>query len=244
MTYRQKLEEERQGIKDLQKWAFGQRLGYVPVREDEDGGLIVLWKEVENMFANSVPKYATIDGYTIPFHFYKNLTEKEPRRISYYPDRRIEIQARYLDHAGSQVHTHEVQLHTMMYLGLFSLVAIVLRGVSGSSSSSKSKNEVSPAAIEAFKRNGNESCHCQQQQQSQPPTNEKPVGDLEVTLGLDDEDGFFILPLRELKWPYGIEGDGRVGTEFQELPPPSSDLAASMGVELTSSLPDGFTADL
>ncbi|KAG9068922.1 hypothetical protein KI688_011218 [Linnemannia hyalina] len=149
MTYQQKLKEEGNGIKDIQKWSSGQRLGYVPTREDEDGGLIVLWKEVENMFVNYVPKFATIDGHPIPFHFHKNLTENQE-------------ESRITQITGSKSMP----------------VVIVLRGISGSSSSSKSKNEVSPAAIEAFKRNGNETCRCQQQQQNQPPTNEKPVGNV------------------------------------------------------------------
>lgn len=71
--YQQKLKEE--GVEALQEWTFLGRFGYVAAREDEDGRLIVLWKDVENMFANSVPKYATIDDFVIPFHFHKNLTE-------------------------------------------------------------------------------------------------------------------------------------------------------------------------
>ncbi|KAF9141650.1 hypothetical protein BGX30_004390 [Mortierella sp. GBA39] len=177
MPFQEKLEEE--GIKHLQEWVFGERYGYVATREDEDGRLIVLWKDVENMIANSVPKYATIRELSVPFHFHKNLTEKEPRRISYYPNSRIRIQSKYLGPTDPQVHVHEVKVDPMVYyLGLFALVVIVLRSVCGSSSSSKSKNEVSPTATEAFKRNGNESCHCHQQQQSQPPINEKPVGNV------------------------------------------------------------------
>ncbi|KAG0065000.1 hypothetical protein BGZ89_008674 [Linnemannia elongata] len=64
------------GIK-VQKWVFLQRFGDVAVREDEDGSLVVLWKDVENMFANSIPKYATINDIAIPFHFHKNLTDLE-----------------------------------------------------------------------------------------------------------------------------------------------------------------------
>ncbi|KAF9290380.1 hypothetical protein BGZ88_007360 [Linnemannia elongata] len=73
MAYQHVLKGE--GIKGVQKWRVNQRLGYVAVREDEKGSLVVLWKDVENMFANSIPKYATIDDSVIPFHFHKNLTE-------------------------------------------------------------------------------------------------------------------------------------------------------------------------
>ncbi|KAK5816346.1 hypothetical protein F5H01DRAFT_340622 [Linnemannia elongata] len=186
MAYQHVLKGE--GIKGVQKWRVNQRLGYVAVREDENGSLVVLWKDVENMFANSNPKYATIDDSVIPFHFHKNLTEKEPRRISHYPNDRIVIQGRSLDSTyptEPQFLKHEVQLHPMLYPGLITLVLIILLGVRGSSSSSKSKIEVSPATTADAKRNENWSCHChrhtsccQQQQQNQPTANEKPVGNV------------------------------------------------------------------
>lgn len=63
------------GPEVLQEWKFDTRTGFVVTRKDEDGNRIVLWRDVENMFAYNVPKYAFVGEFIIPFHVHLNLTE-------------------------------------------------------------------------------------------------------------------------------------------------------------------------
>lgn len=63
------------GPEVLQEWKFDTRNGLVVTRKDEDGNRVVLWRDVENMFAQSVPKYAHLGDFAIPFHVHLNLTE-------------------------------------------------------------------------------------------------------------------------------------------------------------------------
>ncbi|KAK3847082.1 MAG: hypothetical protein J3R72DRAFT_416923 [Linnemannia gamsii] len=60
----------------LQEWFVDSRYGYVVTRMDENDQRVVLWQDIENMFANNVPKYAKRKGeYPISFHVHRNLTE-------------------------------------------------------------------------------------------------------------------------------------------------------------------------
>lgn len=76
MSYLQKNSQEGvNGPEVLQEWKIDRRAGLVVTRKDEDGNRIVLWRDVENMFANYVPKYARLEDFIIPFHVHHNLTE-------------------------------------------------------------------------------------------------------------------------------------------------------------------------
>ncbi|KAF9541588.1 hypothetical protein EC957_002957 [Mortierella hygrophila] len=78
MSYLQKNTQEGvSGPEILQEWKFTSRKGLVTTRQDENGDRIVLWRDVENVFANYDPKYAYLGDYMIPFHVHLNLTEYE-----------------------------------------------------------------------------------------------------------------------------------------------------------------------
>ncbi|KAG0288171.1 hypothetical protein BGZ97_006895 [Linnemannia gamsii] len=64
-----------EGPEILQEWEFRSSTGTVTTRQDENGDRIVLWRDIENMFAHHTPKYARIGDFSIPFHVNRNLEE-------------------------------------------------------------------------------------------------------------------------------------------------------------------------
>ncbi|OAQ23435.1 hypothetical protein K457DRAFT_142735 [Linnemannia elongata AG-77] len=121
MSYLQRNSQEGvNGPEVLQEWKIDRRAGLVVTRKDEEGNRIVLWRDVENMFANYVPKYAHLGDFIIPFHVHHNLTEKEPKRISYYPGERIDIVARSLSSNGSPYLDYVFE-SPVLFISLFSL---------------------------------------------------------------------------------------------------------------------------